>query len=216
MHGANFAHSGARGRSSIDGDLTDGHGHGTHCGGTIAAKMNDNTGISGVASIAGNVKIMGARMMDDRGRGAASWAIEALNYAVVMGARVSSHSYGMAKRFGSLQFITKDLARLWHNAIKAAGAPENDHMFVVAAGNDNYDMDLNPSASFPCSFSLNEPDSTKSPSNVLCVAATTHTCCSSGPSLVYFSNFGKNTVDIAAPGTEILSSVPEQSQMTRF
>ena len=87
---------------------------------------------------------------------------------------------------------------------------------VIAAGNAAYDMDLNPSHSFPCSFSLNEPDNTRSPTNVMCVAATTHTCCSSGASLAYFSNYGISTVDIAAPGTDILSTVPASSRMTQF
>lgn len=68
-------------------------------------------------------------------------------------------------------------------------------LFVAAAGNDGEDNDS--TGSFPCNYDLE---------NVICVAAT-----DPSDALAAFSNFGARNVDLAAPGVDILSSVPPSS-----
>jgi thermitase len=70
------------------------------------------------------------------------------------------------------------------------GAPET--LFVVAAGNNGDDNDLTPT--YPCNYT--------SP-NLVCVAATTES-----DGVAWFSNVGENSVDLGAPGTNILSAQP--------
>jgi subtilisin family serine protease len=65
-------------------------------------------------------------------------------------------------------------------------------LFVFAAGNDATNNDFVPA--YPCNLA---------PANVVCVAATT-----TADALAPFSNRGANTVDLAAPGVGILSTVP--------
>jgi subtilisin family serine protease len=78
------------------------------------------------------------------------------------------------------------------NAIQAAIAAAGNTLFVAAAGNDTNNNDKY--GMEPCT--VNAP-------NVLCVAAT-----NSSDKLAYFSNFGRRTVDVAAPGVDVLSTVP--------
>jgi len=73
--------------------------------------------------------------------------------------------------------------------IDKAGA--NDILFVAAAGNASANNDTTPF--YPCSYHA---------ANEICVAATDNT-----DSLAGFSNYGGNSVDLAAPGTSIVSTV---------
>ncbi|HEX2103092.1 MAG TPA: S8 family peptidase [Solirubrobacteraceae bacterium] len=65
-----------------------------------------------------------------------------------------------------------------------------DVLFVAAAGNEGADVDA--TDSYPCAYDL---------PNVLCVAAT-----GGSDELASFSNYGGTSVDIAAPGVDILST----------
>jgi subtilisin family serine protease len=73
-----------------------------------------------------------------------------------------------------------------YEAIRAA----SDVLFVTAAGNEGANVDATPS--YPCAYDL---------PNVLCVAAT-----GGSDDLASFSNYGATSVDIAAPGVDILST----------
>jgi subtilisin family serine protease len=75
-----------------------------------------------------------------------------------------------------------------YDALRSA----TDTLFVVAAGNSGADVDT--TDSYPCAYDL---------PNVICVAAT-----GGKDELASFSNYGANTVDIAAPGVDILSTYP--------
>jgi subtilisin family serine protease len=75
-----------------------------------------------------------------------------------------------------------------YDAIRAASST----LFVAAAGNDGANVDT--TDSYPCAYDL---------PNVLCVAAT-----GGRDELASFSNYGANSVDIAAPGVDILSTYP--------
>jgi len=162
-----------------DNDPMDVDGHGTHVAGTIAATGNNSLGVIGVAW--NKAKIMPLRFLDDSGSGATSNAILAIDYATAKRVKVTNNSWG-----GLLPIPNKAL----EDAIKAAG--EQGSLFVAAAGNESRNTDLVPA--YPASYDL---------PNIISVAATDH-----NDKLSYFSNYGANTVDLAAPGSEIYSTTP--------
>lgn len=82
-----------------------------------------------------------------------------------------------------------DSSRALQDAIKAFGGP-----FVAAAGNDGKDNDSEPS--YPAAYPL---------PNIIAVAAT-----DSNDLLADFSNYGASSVDLAAPGVDIYSTLPDQ------
>ncbi|MFO0887870.1 MAG: S8 family serine peptidase [Isosphaeraceae bacterium] len=159
-----------------DGNPMDDNGHGTHVAGTIGAVGNNGVGVVGVNW---NVKIMALKFLGADGSGSSSGAIQALNYAVQMGAKISNNSYGGD---GYEQAFADALA-----AASNAG-----HIFVAAAGNDGRDIDTTPT--YPGSY--NAP-------NVVTVAAT-----DSNDGRAWFSNFGARTVELGAPGVNIYSTAP--------
>ncbi len=153
-------------------------GHGTHVGGTTAAVGNNAIGVSGVNWAS---QIMPIRVCDVFCSGAG--IIEALDYITMMKSNfginivVSNNSYGGG--FPSLAAQT---------AIEAsinAGIP-----FVTSAGNSSLDTDVFPQ--FPASYPLD---------GIISVASTDH-----NDQLSTFSNFGLGSVDLAAPGTDVLST----------
>eukprot|EP00435_Cladocopium_sp_Y103_P023932 s1479_g5.t2 len=122
----------------------DDSGHGTHNAGIIAAQVND-LGVAGAAGRNQMVKLMIVKALTANG-GYKSDAINALNYAMAMGAEISSNSWGGHSESLALQ-----------TAIQVA--MEAGHLFVSAAGNDNRNADLSPF--YPCVYP-----------HVLCVAAS--------------------------------------------
>jgi len=163
-----------------DGDPKDDHYHGTHCAGTIGAVGNNSEGVAGVCW---NVKIMALKFLDSGGRGWTDDAIKCVQYSVLMGANLSSNSWGG----GSYNQGLKD-------AIDAAGTA--GMLFVAAAGNDgaNNDQDPHYPSSYDC-VSLIAVMATKSDDG-----RSVH----SG----WASNYGPVSVDIGAPGSSILSCEP--------
>ena len=159
-------------------NLGDLDGHGTHCAGVIGAMGDNAAGVSGIAPL---VKIMPLRVMDDEGAVVVSDAIEALNYAVAMGSLVTSNSYGGAQ--------TSALEKRAINAAKTAGV-----LFVCSAGNGRPGRNIDIKKSYPASFDC---------PNIISVAAST-----SSDGRPSFSHFGVKSVDIAAPGVGILSTLP--------
>ncbi|MGE5690781.1 MAG: S8 family serine peptidase [Pseudomonadota bacterium] len=106
----------------------DGHGHGTHVAGTVAAVADNGVGVAGVAPRA---RLMALRMMGPDGVGSTADAVEALLYAAANGAVVANASFG----------DTEDSQAL-RDAVAVADA---DGMLVVAAaGNDGSDNDVDP------------------------------------------------------------------------
>ncbi|CAA9406185.1 MAG: Serine protease, subtilase family [uncultured Rubrobacteraceae bacterium] len=154
--------------------------HGTHVAGTIAAVGNNGVGITGVNwdTQVAALKFLGPDV------GYTSDAIEAINYAVRERMPISNNSWGGG-----------DSSRSLKDAIARADA--QGHLFVAAAGNGGKDgvgdnNDTTPH--YPSSYDV---------PNVVSVAATGHT-----DRLASFSNFGSSTVDLAAPGVGILSTLP--------
>jgi subtilisin family serine protease len=161
------------------GDPLDDNGHGTHCAGIIGGLGNNGVGITGVAWSA---KIAAAKFLSSSGSGSLSNAIKAINYGTALrraGNRVvvSNNSWGGGSYSATLAA-----------AIQASA--DAGILFVAAAGNAASNNDLTPS--YPASYTND---------NVIAVASTT----SSG-ALSSFSNYGATSVDIAAPGSSILST----------
>jgi subtilisin family serine protease len=191
LHGADFVGSEAA-APAIDGDPTDDDldhgGHGVHTAGTIGAEGDNGIGITGVAQ---GVGIMPLRVCSSAGGEDAcpnSAIIEAINYAGAHGARAANISLG------------EDIRNSGQEAIRDALAANPRTLFVISAGNNGVSNEVKPH--YPCVF---DPlaEGRGSVDNVICVAATDQ-----ADRLASFSNWGPKTVDIGAPGTEILSTYP--------
>jgi subtilisin family serine protease len=159
-----------------DGNPMDDHYHGTHCAGTIGAIGNNGLGVAGVCW---DVRIMALKFLNSAGSGSTSDAIKCVEYSVLMGANLSSNSWGG----GGYSQGLKD-------AIDAAG--EAGMLFVAAAGNDDLDNDIYPH--YPSSYVS---------SSLISVMATDKYDNKSD-----FSNYGLISVDLGAPGSNILSCEP--------
>ncbi len=164
--------------------IDDAGGHGTHTAGTIGAVGNNAKGVVGVNW---NVKIMAIKIYSPNGADSTSaMLVNAYNYVRMMknrgvNIRVTNNSYGGCGEACGFDQATKD-------ALDQMG--EAGILNVFAAGNDNRNIETTPS--YPASYT--------SPS-VLAVASSTSTDARSG-----FSNYGTTSVDVAAPGSGVLST----------
>ncbi len=169
-----------------DNNPADDFGHGTHVAGIIAAAGNNTLGISGVMWSA---KVMPLKVLDSLGFGTSEWISSAIYYAANNGAHIINMSLGETLFCGgpTCDQVLRD---------SIAYAETKNVLVVAAAGNDGNDVDLFPT--YPATFALD---------NVISVAATDQT-----DSLAWFSNFGSESVDLAAPGVDILSTVPTSAE----
>ena len=159
-----------------DGDPDDYQFHGTHVAGTAAATADNGAGVAGVAPEA---SLMAVRVLDGNGGGTSADVGSGIVYAAQEGADVINLSLGGAGGAGDVYL--KDAL---------AVARSFDAVVVAAAGNEGNDNDAQ--ARTPCALPGD---------HLICVAAL-----SSGGTLPGFSNYGATTVDVAAPGTNILST----------
>lgn len=134
---------------------------------------------TGVAGVCWDVKLMSLKFLDSSGSGYTSNAIKCIQYAVQKGANVLSNSWGG----GSFDSALRD-------AINAAAA--KNILFVAAAGNSSSNNDASPA--YPATYDCN---------NIISVLSTDRF-----DNMSSFSNYGATTVDIAAPGSEILNTFP--------
>jgi serine protease len=162
------------------GNPLDDHDHGSHCSGTIGAVGNNGVGVAGVNW---EVSIMAIKFLDAGGSGTTVDAIESINYAV---GQKTSHNTNL--RVLSNSWGGGGFSQALADAITAANAA--DILFVAAAGNAGSNNDTTPS--YPASYDI---------ANVVSVAATDH-----NDGLASFSNFGLTTVDLGAPGVNVLST----------
>lgn len=131
----------------------------------------------GIVGVTWDAQIMAVKFLDANGSGTLEDAIKAINYATKMGAKVMSNSWGGG---GFSQTLLDSIV-----SSNEAGA-----LFIAAAGNDGSNNDQ--SSSYPASFQVE---------NIISVAAINNR-----GGLADFSNFGKRTVHIGAPGVNIYSS----------
>ncbi len=134
---------------------------------------------TGVAGLNWNVKLMPLKVCDANGSCSLDEEVSALQYAVAHGVKLANASFGGF--YGGYQPE--------EDAIKAAG--QAGLLYVEAAGNSSFDDDI--AGFYPASYHL---------TNTISVAATT-----SGGGLASFSNYGFNSVQTAAPGQSILSTM---------
>jgi subtilisin family serine protease len=160
--------------------------HGTHCSGIIAAARNNGIGMDGVAN---DVKIMMVRAVPDGDEHDKDIA-NAIRYAVDNGAQVISMSFG--KDFSPEKNWVDDAVKY---------AQSKDVLLVHAAGNDHKDIDT--AANFPNPVFLDNSGRAK---NFITVGASGDS--TNGGFTASFSNYGKNEVDVFAPGVNIYSTLP--------
>lgn len=165
-----------------DADPMDDHSHGTHVSGIIGAFGNNGQGISGVAW---SVKIMALKFMAANGRGYDSGAIQAIDYVLRIKAANGYSRVILNNSWGGDEY-----SKALNDAIVAAR--NKGVLFVAAAGNDSANTDNAPM--YPASYN---------PQNIIAVGAN-----DSADNRAWFSNYGCNSVDIFAPGVNILSAMP--------
>lgn len=161
--------------------------HGTHVSGTIGAVANNGIGVAGVNW---TTLIMGLKFLNAQGSGYTSDAVDAIEFAVQLkqqgvNIRVLNNSWGGGGYSTTL-----------YNEIKRAG--DNDILFVASAGNSGQNTDSKPA--YPASYDL---------PNIIAVAATDN-----NDALASWSNYGAKSVDLGAPGVNILSTVRNNSYAT--
>ena len=166
-------------------DPKDDNGHGTHVAGTIGAVGNNAAGVTGVNWAA---SLMGVKFLDSTGSGTVADAVRAIEFAV-QAKKALAGSAGANVRVLSNSWGGRDFSQALLDEINRANS--NDMLFVAAAGNDGADNDEVPT--YPASYSA---------ANVIAVAASDST-----DHLASFSNYGQS-VDLAAPGVRILSTLP--------
>ncbi|HET7487566.1 MAG TPA: S8 family serine peptidase [Acidimicrobiales bacterium] len=157
--------------------------HATHVAGLIAAVTDNGIGVAGVAH--------GARVMpvkvSDTGSMLLSLNAAGIRYAVDNGARIVNCS------FGSMPGATLAQVQPLEDAIRYAAS--RGVLVVAAAGNNGVDIDANPI--YPAAFAED---------NVLTVGSSTNADQRSS-----FSNWGARSVDLFAPGSNIMSTAPGAS-----
>lgn len=184
------------------GSFETGSFHGTHVAGILGARGNNESGIAGVSW---HARIMAVRALNRHGwgrqsggsGGTSSTVAEAITYAVRNGAKIVNGS------LGGTWFPEYDQG---DPAVRDAIASAPQALFVFSAGNgatsephDGYDLDETPPdqehpSNYPCMEKAN---------NVICVAASNES-----DKRWSRSNFGKKSVDLAAPGEKVISSAP--------
>ena len=160
--------------------------HGTHVTGTIGGVGNNGTGVAGVCW--SGVKVISAKFLGRRG-GTTANAIKAVDYITDLKTRHGLNIVATNNSWGGGGFS--------QGLQDAIGRADNAGiLFIAAAGNDAYDNDAQ--ASYPSNY----PNA-----NIIAVASITST-----GALSSFSQWGKTTVDIGAPGSAIYSTVPKSSK----
>ena len=158
------------------------HFHGTHVAGISSSRVDD-VGVAGVAPLS---VVMDVRVLDARGSGQTSGIAAGIRYAVDNGADVLNISLGAGPGLPRTAFAPVEAA--------IAAAHAQGVVVVVAAGNSNVNIDSSPV--WPASFAQYYD-------HVIAVAST-----DAADGRSSFSNYGVATVGIAAPGSSILSTMP--------
>lgn len=134
---------------------------------------------NGVAGVMNDVQFVAVKFLSDSGSGSTADAISAINYATKLGVDVMSNSWGGGGYSQALKDAIID-------------ANNNGIVFTAAAGNSGSNNDYSPH--YPSNYDV---------PNIISVAAY-----NASDDLSSFSCYGPKTVHVAAPGQNILSSVP--------
>lgn len=163
---------------SYNNNTLDDHGHGTHVAGTIGAVGNNNRNVAGVNW---TVSIMPVKVCDSGGHCNLFDYFSGLAYAARNGAHVSNTS---------LRWILTGSLSYYHSLYDAAKTEQM--LNVVAAGNEGVNIDKNSKLWIPAEMNR---------ANLITVGSTDHK-----DSIAHDSNFGAASVDLTAPGVDILST----------
>lgn len=163
---------------TMTGDPLDDHGHGTHCAGTIGAVGNNSLGVPGVNW---NVKIIGAKFLSAAGSGSDADAITCIDYLTDLKITYGRNIVVTNNSWGGSGYNSALKSAI--DAMGTAGI-----VFCAAAGNAGTDNDVSPH--YPSSYTS---------SNIVSVTAINH----KGEQ---WYNYGATSVDIAAPGRDIVST----------
>lgn len=159
-------------------NLEDNHGHGTHIAGIIGAEGGNGVGISGVSP---QVSLMVLKYYDPRAPGLNNLmnTVRAIRYATAMGAHIINYSGG------GLEPSEEERKAI-------ADAKAKDILIVAAAGNEKSNSDIH--SYYPADYPL---------SNIVSVTAI-----DKEKNVLPSSNYGELSVDLAAPGNDIFSTLP--------
>ncbi|MCK4390069.1 MAG: S8 family serine peptidase [Desulfobacterales bacterium] len=183
IRGWDFAGTDEFDPDDADADPMDVDSHGTHVAGVIVAKGNNDLGVAGVCW---NAKIMLLKVMADNSDLIEEWdVIEAIDYAIDNGARIVNCS------FGGEDYMQTEYEAF--GSLKIAGI-----LAVCAAGNEELNTDEIISKNYPSCYDLD---------NIISVAASNQ-----NDNLASFSNYGLTTVDVMAPGVNIKSTIPVETE----
>ena len=167
------------GGGDASGEPRDENGQGTCCAGVIGAECGDHGPVCGVSQ---KIRIMALKVVNAGGFGTTSGAVQAINYAIDrkragVNLRIVVTSWGLSQRSRALEDVI-------------GKAYEAGILFVVAAGDRGADNDTTPR--YPAGYQLG---------NVLSVAALDQS-----DALAPFSNYGVKSVQLAAPGKEVVTT----------
>jgi subtilisin family serine protease len=160
--------------------------HGTHVAGTIGAVGGNGVGVAGVCW---NVKLLSAKFLGRRG-GTTANAVKAVDYFTDLKTRHGLNLVATNNSWGGGGF-----SQALSDAIDRAG--NADILFIAAAGNDAYNCDSG-SSCYPAEYTG---------ASIIGVSSITSTGTMSS-----FSSYGATTIDIGAPGSGIVSTVPKSSK----
>lgn len=132
----------------------------------------------GVVGVNWKVKLMALKFLSASGSGSLAGAVKAIDYATENGAHLTNNSWGGG---GFSQALYDSIER----------AQQKGKLFVAASGNESRNNDVSPG--YPASYDLD---------NIISVAAVDRT-----GNLAQFSNYGEISVDVGAPGVEVMSSI---------
>lgn len=159
-------------------DVSDNHGHGTHISGVVVKEYQK---LSTKRTLAQPARLMILKYYDSEANDEVNVknSIRAFHYALKMKAQIINYSGG-----GSRQFQDE------REALKQV----RDQNILVIAAAGNYNLNTDQHKYFPANYGLD---------NIISVTAT-----DSDGNLSSFSNYGSSSVDIAAPGKLIFSTLP--------
>ncbi|MBZ9611005.1 S8 family serine peptidase [Rheinheimera maricola] len=165
-------------------DPMDSDSHGTHVAGTIGASGNNGVGVAGVNW---NVTLLPCQFLGPSG-GSTAGAIECINYFTDL-----KVNHGVDIKATNNSWGGGGFSETLRAAIQSGG--DAGILFIAASGNDGGNADSAPM--YPAAYDLDV---------IVSVASTDRNDNMSG-----FSNYGATSVDLAAPGSDILSTVPGAS-----
>lgn len=166
-------------------DPMDDNDHGTHVAGTIGATGNNGIGVVGVNW---TTSIMGLKFLNRQGSGTTADAVNAIEFAI-QARRAGVNVRILSNSWGGGSFSQTLLDKITEAAAVDVG--DEGILFVASAGNNGRNTDTSPQ--YPAGYDA---------PNVVSVAAT-----DISDKLASWSNYGAASVDLAAPGVDIYSTL---------